>query len=82
MIAMAMLSQQLADFNGGWEPDWEEEYYNWCIRSEFNGSELVFVATLKLHTYLPDPISFNSGSPPRLPTIITLLIPAILFLLS
>jgi hypothetical protein len=24
MIAMAMLSQQLADFNEGWAPDWEE----------------------------------------------------------
>jgi hypothetical protein len=75
MIAMAMLSQQLADFNGGWEPDWEEKDYNWCIRSELNGSELVFIVTDYWR------ISFNSGSPPRLPTIITLLIPAILFLL-
>ena len=42
MIAMAMLSQQLADVNGGWEPDWGKDNMKWCIRSEFNGSELVF----------------------------------------
>jgi hypothetical protein len=53
-IAMAMLSQQLADVNGDWEPEWEEEYYNWCIRSEFNGSELVFVVTCywRIHNFL------------------------------
>jgi hypothetical protein len=35
------------------------------------------LATLKLHTYLLFPIDFNSGSPPKFPTIITLLIPAV-----
>jgi hypothetical protein len=32
-----------------------------------------------LHTNLLFPIDFNSGSPPKFPTIITLLIPAIFF---
>ena len=40
---LAMLSQQLADFNGGWEPDWEEkEEDKWCIHREFSGDSLAF----------------------------------------
>jgi hypothetical protein len=35
MIAMAMLSQQLADVNGDWEPDWGEKDIKYCIYSEF-----------------------------------------------
>ena len=42
-LALAMLSQQLADFNQGWEPDWglgaDAKY---CIYSEFVGGSCVF----------------------------------------
>jgi hypothetical protein len=33
MIAMAVLSQQLADVNQGWEPDWKKDGCKWCIHS-------------------------------------------------
>jgi hypothetical protein len=48
-------------FNGGWDPDWEAEYYNWCIRSEFNGSELVFIVTdyWRIHHFLTFKTSNN-----------------------
>ena len=29
--ALAMLSQQLADFNGGWEPKWRSDEVKYCI---------------------------------------------------
>jgi hypothetical protein len=52
MIAMAMLSQQLADFNGGWEPDWEErEYDKYCIHREFSGGSLAFRVACYWHIY-------------------------------
>ena len=42
-LALAMLSQQLADVNQGWEPDWglgaDAKY---CIYSEFVGGSYVF----------------------------------------
>jgi hypothetical protein len=41
MIAMAMLSQQLADFNGEWEPKWGEGTgAKYCIYSRRSGSLL------------------------------------------
>jgi hypothetical protein len=45
MIAMAMLSQQLADVNGDWEPEWGEGTdAKYCIYSRFSGASLVFDA--------------------------------------
>jgi hypothetical protein len=44
-LALSMLSQQLADVNGDWEPDWGKDNMKWCIHSEFNGSEFVFIVT-------------------------------------
>jgi hypothetical protein len=39
MIAMAMLSQQLADFNGEWEPKWEQGTgAKYCIHSRRSGT--------------------------------------------
>ena len=36
-LALSRLSQQLADFNDGWEPDWyNQEEYKSCIYHEFN----------------------------------------------
>jgi hypothetical protein len=41
---LAMLSQQLADFNGGWEPDWGEGTgAKYCICSRFCGKRHIFV---------------------------------------
>ena len=42
MIAMAMLSQQLADVNGDWEPGWGEKEIKYCISREFSGDSLDF----------------------------------------
>jgi hypothetical protein len=45
-IALAMLSQQLADFNGEWEPQWGEGTVDkWCINSEFEDGHFVFVVS-------------------------------------
>jgi hypothetical protein len=48
MIAMAKLTQQLIDFNKGWEPDWfDKGEYKSCIYHEFNseGDEFKVVRT-------------------------------------
>ena len=43
MIAMAVLSQQLADVNQGWEPDWKKDGCKWCIHSELVDGHFIFV---------------------------------------
>ena len=36
-ISLAVLTQQLADFNGDWKPDWtDDEELKYCISREFN----------------------------------------------
>jgi hypothetical protein len=41
-IALAMLSQQVADCNGDWTPDWEENTTKWCIRRECHDGRDIF----------------------------------------
>jgi hypothetical protein len=43
MVAMAMLSQQLADVNQGWEPNWKKYSCKWCIHGELEDGHFVFV---------------------------------------
>jgi hypothetical protein len=59
MIAMAMLSQQLADFNEGWAPDWEEyKQVKWCIHCILNGDSIVF--SVDSYQYKPRFLSFRT----------------------
>ena len=42
-LALAVLSQQLADVNQGWEPDWKKDGCKWCIHSELVDGRFIFV---------------------------------------
>ena len=45
-LALAKLSQQLADFNGEWESQWGEGTADkWCIHNEFEDGHFVFVVS-------------------------------------
>jgi hypothetical protein len=48
-IALAMLSQQVADCNGDWEPDWEENTTKWCIRREWHDGRDIYTIDFEYH---------------------------------
>jgi hypothetical protein len=53
--ALAKLSQQLADFNGEWEPKWGEGTGSkYCIHSRFCGKKHIFVVDPSIY-YLSPP---------------------------
>jgi hypothetical protein len=40
-LNLARLSQQLADFNGDWKPDWGNGRAKYCISSEFTDGTIL-----------------------------------------
>jgi hypothetical protein len=48
-IALAMLSQQVADCNGDWTPDWKENTTKWCIRRECHDGRDIFTVDFEYH---------------------------------
>jgi hypothetical protein len=58
--ALAKLSQQLADFNGEWEPKWGEGTGSkYCIHSRFCGKKHIFVVDCFRRDY-PRFLSFKT----------------------
>jgi hypothetical protein len=48
-IALAMLSQQVADCNGDWTPDWKENTTKWCIRRDCHDGWDIFTVDFEYH---------------------------------
>ena len=48
-IALAMLSQQVVDYNGDWTPDWEENTTKWCVRRECHDGRDIFTVDFEYH---------------------------------
>ena len=48
-IALAMLSQQVADCNGDWTPDWKENTMKWCIRRDYHDDQEIFTVDFEYH---------------------------------
>ena len=48
-IALAMLSQQVADWNGDWKPDWKENTMKWCIRRDYHDDQEIFTVDFEYY---------------------------------
>ena len=48
-LALAMLSQQVADCTGDWTPDWEGNTTKWCIRREWHDGRDIYTIDSEYH---------------------------------